>query len=348
MFTRIYLFLISIFLFYIFKIGDCQEVKGPLTSKFQEWLQLNGYSKYNFQRDDLGPCGSYGGSLFSNFQKKKTPIVFVHGNSDGALQVPGIYTTGFTKAIKYLLEQGYSSEDLYVTTWGDRNATNGGKRTHSCENIVYIRKFMEAVLKYTKSPFINVIGHSMGVTLARKAIQGVSTYDIISNNFKKCNEGRSLESQINVFIGLAGANYGLCSCAGIEESKERTCNNLNGFFPGNTCDKYLLMNNISSTPFDTCQLPSKNMVCLNEPNYSMILRNLNEGSTKSGKYIYSFWSTVDEILGPYSRVWGRVTAFIPHSYDVRVFDNLKHEEVKDNTILEQYSIIQKHEEFLSD
>jgi triacylglycerol esterase/lipase EstA (alpha/beta hydrolase family) len=35
---------------------------------------------------------------------------------------------------------------------------------------MYVRKFIEAVLDYTRADKIYVIGHSMGVTLARKAI----------------------------------------------------------------------------------------------------------------------------------------------------------------------------------
>jgi triacylglycerol esterase/lipase EstA (alpha/beta hydrolase family) len=35
---------------------------------------------------------------------------------------------------------------------------------------MFVRKFIEAVLDYTRADKIYVVGHSMGVTLARKAI----------------------------------------------------------------------------------------------------------------------------------------------------------------------------------
>ena len=35
-----------------------------------------------------------------------------------------------------------------------------------------VRKFIEAVIEYTKADKVNVIAHSMGVTLSRGAIKG--------------------------------------------------------------------------------------------------------------------------------------------------------------------------------
>ena len=40
------------------------------------------------------------------------------------------------------------------------------------EYIMYIRKFIEAVLEYTGADEIDVISHSMGVPLSRRALKG--------------------------------------------------------------------------------------------------------------------------------------------------------------------------------
>lgn len=40
------------------------------------------------------------------------------------------------------------------------------------KNVKYMRAFLEAVLAYTKAEKVIVIGHSMGVTIGRKIIQG--------------------------------------------------------------------------------------------------------------------------------------------------------------------------------
>lgn len=40
-----------------------------------------------------------------------------------------------------------------------------------------LRAFVEAVIAYTGAPQVNIISHSMGVTLARKVIKGGSAQD---------------------------------------------------------------------------------------------------------------------------------------------------------------------------
>lgn len=67
-----------------------------------------------------------------------------------------------------------------MTTWGDRNIDNAGERTHSCFYVKYMRAFVEAVLKYTQSEMVNIVSHSMGVTLARKVIIGTMGIDILN------------------------------------------------------------------------------------------------------------------------------------------------------------------------
>lgn len=90
--------------------------------------------------------------------------------------------------------RGYTSSELYVTTWGDRNPANALLRfdvfwdkkrkifrAHSCETLTYLRKFTEAVMAYTKSSKIDMISHSMGVTLARKVATGGHFIDEYGN-----------------------------------------------------------------------------------------------------------------------------------------------------------------------
>jgi triacylglycerol lipase len=46
-----------------------------------------------------------------------------------------------------------------------------------------IRAFIQAVLAYTGAPKINIISHSMGVAIARKAIKGGSGIDHLLGNY---------------------------------------------------------------------------------------------------------------------------------------------------------------------
>ena len=109
---------------------------GPITENFQTWLDWwvlnfrhdycfglkklspkfrNGYGLYNFSRMDLGQIGSFGGKDYSAQPIVNRPVVFIHGNSDGALTDGSLYGTGWTKTIQYFMQQGYSTAELYAT-----------------------------------------------------------------------------------------------------------------------------------------------------------------------------------------------------------------------------------------
>lgn len=62
---------------------------------------------------------------FFNFQIRKRPVIFIHGNSDGALAVgEEEWSQGWSATIAHLLNNGYSTAELYAVTYGDRNFTN--------------------------------------------------------------------------------------------------------------------------------------------------------------------------------------------------------------------------------
>lgn len=208
-----------------------------------------------------------------------TPIVFVHGNSDGALTDGSKYGTGWTSSISYFLSKGYTSAELYATTWGDRNSTNAYLRTHNCETIARIRLFMEAVLLYTNSNQINVISHSMGVAIARKAIRG----GILEADDGSCELGPSIRAKINVFIGISGANYGMCQCAGGNKTAiYPTCNKKNGFWPGEPCTLTPLR-----SPQELCGSFTESC-CGNS--YSQLLQEMNEDPYNEAQNVFSYWS----------------------------------------------------------
>ena len=91
-----------------------------------EWLNKNGYSNDDssyFSR--FGTQASYGGRSSPDQLILRTPVVFIHGNSDGALaaeQRPETeqWNKGWSSSIQHFLRNGYTSAELYAITYGDR------------------------------------------------------------------------------------------------------------------------------------------------------------------------------------------------------------------------------------
>ncbi|CCD70369.2 Lipase [Caenorhabditis elegans] len=315
--------LFSLFAFLVISCQAASGVNGPLTTDFQNWLKINGYDSYDFVRSDYGVKGSYGGFTKTITKASKTPVIFIHGNSDSALKTSSM-ATGWDNTISYFSTQGFTSAELYATSWQDTNSLKAETRTHDCKDLTRLRKFFEAVLAYTGYAKVSVISHSMGVTLGRKVIQG----GIVNGTDGNCNLGVSISGKVDVFVGIAGANYGLCGCAGTVGLFAPTCNKKNGFWPGDSCGGYTSsFCGYSSTP---CNGISK---------YSNLLNDMNNSNKKEASYIFSTWSKADDLIGNSDIVWGRPTSLIPLSDGKIIYEKLTHMQSKENTAIDQYKMV---------
>ncbi|HSP78823.1 MAG TPA: alpha/beta hydrolase, partial [Myxococcaceae bacterium] len=147
------------------------------TPHFRDWLKAKGYEpQYNLIRDDL-VGGSYGGKASSSDTVVNQPVIFIHGNSDKAIGTGKAGQSGWNNSIEYFQSKGYKTSELYATTWGPADATLSAYQYHSKTYVMKLRKFIEAVKAYTGASKVDIIAHSMGVTLARKAILGGWAYD---------------------------------------------------------------------------------------------------------------------------------------------------------------------------
>lgn len=254
------------------------SANAQLTSDFQTWLNANGYGSYNFN----GGGNSFGGKANASDTVVNQPVIFIHGNSDAA-NGNAYGMTGWTASRNYFLSQGYKNSELYAITWGDNNPLYSANQYHSLPNIQKIRAFIQAVKAYTGAAKVDIVTHSMGVTLTRKAILGGSGNDLLNGG--NYNLGASLTSSVDTFVGIAGANRGLVSCYQTGGSTP-TCANTNGLYPG-----YLYFGFVVGV--------------------SNILNNINASSHYEGTYVYSMWSTVDEIIGYGNVVYGYYTSQIP-------------------------------------
>uniref|UniRef100_A0A7E4ZW84 Lipase n=1 Tax=Panagrellus redivivus TaxID=6233 RepID=A0A7E4ZW84_PANRE len=285
----------------------------------------NGYKSYDFTRLDYENKGSFGGREKAGDKINYQPVVFIHGSSDTALKT-SISNPGWDESISYFLDNGYSTAELYATTWRDHNEEYATARTHDCDTVIKVRKFLEAVIAYTKAPKIDVITHAMGVTLGRKAIKGGQ----LTTPNRTCNLGAPLTNKVDTFVGISGANYGWCNCEGWGEDLEKTCNRVNGFWPGNSCGPNKLDCGGIMLPCGT-------------PKYSSFLEDLNSDPNREGTYVYSMYSTLDEVLLFGCKVWGRATPLIPGSTGEKVYSSHSHYGTKSKTAKDQYDMVVNHE-----
>lgn len=287
-----------------------------LSSDFRNWLSANGYGSYGFARTDV-PGGSYGGRVFAGQTVVNHPVIFIHGNSDSALGTGSSLATGWRASIEYFKSQGYTSAELYATTWGPANAAFSSQQYHSKDHLTRLRAFVTAVKTYTGAAKVDIVTHSMGVTLMRKVIKGGSGNDSLAGG--TYNLGGSLTSWVDTFVGIAGANRGLTTCY-LSGPTTPTCGSTNGFYPG-----YLVG---GFGPYGV----------------SAFLVDLAASSHYEGSYVYTMWSSVDEVIGYGTIVYGTSTCRIPAQNGQRTFSSYPygHIGVKDQTGYYQWRMVKFH------
>jgi len=119
-------------------------------------------------RADLGPAGSFGGKASRNEVLNKQPVVFVHGVANRA-------GDKMKASADYFAQHGYTFAELYGTTYSTFNPTGSVLQWASydmkCSYVKTVRALIVAVRLYTGRA-VDVIGFSLGVPVARKAILG--------------------------------------------------------------------------------------------------------------------------------------------------------------------------------
>ncbi|CEF71107.1 Lipase EstA/Esterase EstB family-containing protein [Strongyloides ratti] len=256
-------------------------LNGLITNHFYTWLQLNGYHEDDFPSLIFGNNGSFGGKDTEKSIIKKRPVIFIHGNGDGALDDGSLLGSGWNSSLNTFLNNGYTMKELYGITWGDRIMENNLSRTFDCKYVKKIRRFILAVLKYTKFNSINIVSHSMGVTLTRKAIKGGA----IKEKHDVCNIGEPISKKINTFNGYwPGNDYGYDEC-GIKSKNEGRQNNYSNFLQNLNEDKYLegqYIINIFSTQDEVI---GNNNIVFN--------KNTSRLSTITEQFISDKWSHIE-------------------------------------------------------
>jgi pimeloyl-ACP methyl ester carboxylesterase len=165
------------------------------------------------------PVGGIGG-IRAQSALRHTPIVFVHGNQADAQNWLAVM-------LQFQQLAGYSMQEMYAVSYNglgnfyagaptssptqpdsdyfQRNPSgfaNGGHGAANDDEVPDLCRFVEAVQAYTGSRHVDIVAHSLGVTIARKLMAEYPT----------------LAADVTAFVAVAGANHGTTVCRGIESS----------------------------------------------------------------------------------------------------------------------------------
>jgi pimeloyl-ACP methyl ester carboxylesterase len=112
-------------------------------------------------------------------------IVLVHGNTGSP--------SDWNNTVSTLKNRGYVDSQLFKPNWGSKLCA--ACNDHGSANTNPVKTSMQSAFAASCTGKIDVIGHSMGVTLAMKAINELA-----------------YSSKVNTFVSVAGAQHGLNSC----------------------------------------------------------------------------------------------------------------------------------------
>ena len=134
----------------------------------------------------------------------RTPVIFLHGNNDVPYATSCSPTNGKIQGLaQYLADNGYSTSELWGLGYqGDQCdlAADQPRRSsiaHTNQaNVPDLRRFVRAVLAYTGAKQVDIVGHSLGVTLAREWIR---------------QDGAS--KTVRRLVAIDGPNHGIINCS---------------------------------------------------------------------------------------------------------------------------------------
>jgi pimeloyl-ACP methyl ester carboxylesterase len=191
--------------------------QGPAAVKFAKDFPALRDSEWHFR------LGGFGG-LRHGAPMRHVPVVFVHGNNvDAADWYP--VRDDFRKA-------GWSDQELWALSYNGLGGNNGTalhtanpqrddehkqmgwdgvtRVTEDDVNVADLYAFIRAVQSYTGSQQVMLVGHSLGVTLARETMRLHA--DVRRN--------------VVAFVGIAGANHGTTFCPPGSEGNVVSCDEI--------------------------------------------------------------------------------------------------------------------------
>lgn len=140
------------------------------------------------------PYGGFGGA--PGCVARRTPVLLLHGNTESAADWLRPASDGGPSAPAHLYAAGYSPCEVFAVTWlSPQGRSLKLLHFHDEATADLVAGFVGDVLAYTGAAQVDVVGHSMGVTVGLHAL-----------------DRGGLWGSARRFVAIAGAMRGLASC----------------------------------------------------------------------------------------------------------------------------------------
>ena len=133
----------------------------------------------------------------------RTPVIFLHGNNDTPFATACNPFGRIHALAQHLADNGYATSELWGLGYqGDQCDLPGEQTLRSriahtnAANVPDLRRFVRAVLAYTGAKEVDIVAHSLGVTLAREWLRQDNAY-----------------RQVRRFVAIDGPNGGIINCS---------------------------------------------------------------------------------------------------------------------------------------
>jgi pimeloyl-ACP methyl ester carboxylesterase len=216
----------------------------------------------------FGASGSRG-RPFEERPFDQVPVIFLHGNNDTPFATACNPFGYIHNLAQFFLNNGYAPSQLWGLGYqGDQcdlisSPTNKSGIAHSTAAAVpLLRQFVHAVMQSTGARQVDIVAHSLGVTVAREWMFQDNAYNIV----------RSL-------VAIEGPNHGIIDCSPDPGNFFQLAGN-GGFIPTSAiCDEY--------GKEDTQLLTTLNAAGESPgPTRYLVLRNIFRASPESGDFVY--------------------------------------------------------------
>jgi pimeloyl-ACP methyl ester carboxylesterase len=132
----------------------------------------------------------------------RTPVIFIHGNNDTPFPTACNPYGRMQALAQFLADNGYSTAELWGIGYeGDQcdlvTPTRRSSIAHTnAANVPDLRRFVRAVLAFTGAKEVDIVAHSLGVTIGREWIRQDDA-----------------QRAVRRFVAIDGPNHGIINCS---------------------------------------------------------------------------------------------------------------------------------------